>query len=62
MSKKPSPKIVASTVAGAAVIVGVWLASLAGVTVPTEVAGAATVIISAVSGYLIPDRGRHARE
>ena len=47
-----NPKIAASGIAGAIPVVLVYLLSLAGVDVPTEVAAAITVIIAFAAGYL----------
>lgn len=51
-SKKPQPKVVAGGVAGAAVVVLVWAASMSGLEIPAEVAGALIVLISFAAGYL----------
>jgi hypothetical protein len=52
-----SPKVVASTLAAAAVTIICWAASLVGIIVPAEVAGALTVIATFLAGYLkIDDR------
>lgn len=53
-----SPKVTAATIAAALVTVLVWLASVAGVEVPTEVQGAVTTILVAAAGYLMPDPAR----
>jgi len=56
MSKSAiSPKVAAGGAAGAAAIVLVWLASLFGLDIPDYVAQAATVLISLVVGYMVPD-------
>lgn len=51
-----SPKVVASassaTAAGAAVTIAVWIAESNGIDVPAEVAAAATVLVSAIAGYI----------
>lgn len=64
MSNPPSPKIILGGAAGAVVTILVWLASLASLTVPAEVAAAAVVVVTAVVGYLVPDpaRGRHSAD
>jgi hypothetical protein len=52
-----SPKVVASTLAAAAVTIICWAASLVGIIVPAEVAGALTVIATFLAVYLkIDDR------
>lgn len=53
-----SPKVTAATVAAAVVTVVVWIASTAGVEVPTEVQGAVTTILVAAAGYFVPDPAR----
>lgn len=53
-----SPKVTVPTVAAAALTIICWLASLAGVSVPAEAQGAATVILIAVLGWLVPDPAR----
>lgn len=52
MSGKPHAKVVASSAAGAASVVVVYALSVAGVSVPAEVAAALTVLLSAAAGYL----------
>lgn len=52
---KPTPKVVAGTVAGAASLVLVWLAGLVHLDVPSEVAVAITVLLSAGAAYLRRD-------
>lgn len=47
-----NPKVAASGIAGALTVVLVYVLSLVGVDVPTEVAAAVTVIIAFVAGYL----------
>ncbi|WP_349866854.1 hypothetical protein [Leifsonia sp. WHRI 6310E] len=61
-SKTPTSKVVAGGVAGAAVTVIVWVASLVGVEVPVEVATSAVVLVSFAVAYLVPDpsTGRHS--
>lgn len=52
----PKPKVIASTLAGAVVVVGVWaLKTFAHVDQPIEVATAEVVIVSAAIAYLVPD-------
>ena len=46
------PKVAAATLAAAISVIVVWGVSLAGVTVPPEVASAFTTILAAVAGYL----------
>jgi hypothetical protein len=53
-----SPKVTAATIAAALVTILVWIASAVGVSVPTEVQGAAIVILVAAAGYLVPDPAR----
>jgi hypothetical protein len=53
-----SPKVTIPTIAAALLTLGVWLASLAGVDIPVEAQGAATVILVAALGYLVPDPAR----
>lgn len=53
-----SPKVTAATIAAAVVTLAVWLVSLAGVSVPAEAQGAATVVLVALIGYLVPDPAR----
>lgn len=49
---KPEPKVAAGGAAGAVTIVLVYLASLAGLDVPPEVASAFTVLVSFGAAYL----------
>lgn len=58
MNKSISSKVWASTLAAAAVTIICWAASLTGVDVPVEVAGALTVIATFVAGYLRVDPAR----
>lgn len=51
-SKAPVKKVTAQTAGGAAVVLAVWVASLFGVQVPFEVAGAATILAGFGAGYL----------
>lgn len=53
-----SPKVSIPVIAAACLTLICWLASLAGVTIPAEAQGAATVILIAVLGYLVPDPAR----
>lgn len=46
-----NPKVKAGSAAGAATIVVVWAAGLAGLEVPPEVASAFTVLAGFVAGY-----------
>ena len=58
MGSTVSAKVWASTLAAAAVTIICWAASLAGVSVPVEVAGALTVIATFLAGYLKVDPER----
>lgn len=51
-SRKPVKKVTAAGAAGAAVVLAVYVASLFGVSVPAEVASAATVLVAFGGGYL----------
>lgn len=53
-----SNKVTAATVAAAVTTLAIWLASLAGVEVPVEAAGALTTILVAIAGYLVRDPDR----
>lgn len=53
-----SPKVTIPAIAAAALTIICWLASLAGVTIPAEAQGAATVLLIAVLGYIVPDPAR----
>lgn len=53
-SSKPTPKVAAGGLAGAATIVAVFIANQAGVNVPPEVASAFTVLVSTAAAYLKP--------
>lgn len=53
-----SPKVVASTLAAAIVTILVWIATAAGVEVPTEVQGAIITILVFLAGYLRVDPSR----
>jgi len=52
-----SPKVSGGLAAGALATLLVFGAQQFGLTVPTGVEGALAVLIGAVAGYLIPDRG-----
>lgn len=47
-----NPKVQAAGWAGAVTVLVVWLAGLAGVDVPAEVASAFTVLVSTLAGYV----------
>jgi len=51
----PTPKVAVAGVAGAVVLIIVWVVGMFGVDVPAEVAAAATVIVSFLGGYLKRD-------
>jgi putative flippase GtrA len=51
----PTPKVAAGGASGAVVVILVWLASLVGLDVPAEVAGAAAVLIGFAAAWLTPD-------
>ena len=53
-----SPKVSIPVISAAVLTLICWLASLAGVTIPAEAQGAATVILIAVLGYIVPDPAR----
>jgi len=53
-----SPKVTAATLAAAIVTLVVWLASLAGVTIPEVAQGAIITILVALAGYLVTDPRR----
>lgn len=53
-----SNKVTAATIAAAVVTILVWLASLADVHIPSEVQGAATVVLVAAAGYVVTDPAR----
>ena len=63
-TKTPTSKVVAGGAAGAAVTIAVWGASLVGLEVPPEVAGAAVVLVSFAAAYIVPDRssGKHTAD
>lgn len=48
----PTPKMTASAVAGAVTVILVWSVGLAGLSVPTAVAAAVTLLITFGAGYL----------
>lgn len=50
-SRKPVPKVTNATAAAAVVTILVWVASMAGVDVPAEVAAAAVTLVAAGVGY-----------
>ena len=56
--KNVSPKVAAATLAAALVTLIVWIASMAGVTIPTEAQGAITIILVALAGYFKTDPSR----
>lgn len=47
-----NPKVAAGGLAGGITIILVWVAGLAGLDVPPEVASAFTVLVSSVAGYV----------
>jgi hypothetical protein len=53
-----SPKVAAATLAAALVTLIVWIASMLGVSIPTEAQGAITIILVALAGYLKNDPSR----
>jgi hypothetical protein len=53
-----SPKVKSGALAGAIVVVLVWLASMLGVDVPEVVQGALVVIVSTLAAYLVGDPRR----
>jgi hypothetical protein len=56
--KNVSPKVAAATLAAALVTLIVWIASMLGVSIPTEAQGAITVILVALAGYFKTDPSR----
>jgi hypothetical protein len=56
--KNVSPKVAAATLAAALVTIIVWIASMAGVSIPTEAQGAITIILVALAGYFKTDPSR----
>lgn len=60
-----SAKVTAATGAAAVTSIVVWLLTLAGAEVPTEVQGAITTLLVLSAGYLVPDKkaeGKHAAD
>lgn len=56
-SHVPNSKITDGLIGGQVAAVTIWaLAEYAGVTMPTEIAAAVTVLIAAAVGYLLPER------
>lgn len=53
-----SPKVTAGALAAAIVTLVVWLASLAGVTIPEVAQGAIITILVAIAGYVVTDPRR----
>ena len=50
-----SPKVAGGALAGAIVAIGVWaLGNFAHVVLPPDVTAALTVIVSTITGYLVP--------
>ena len=49
-----SPKVGMAAVAGAVVAIGVWVLGQNHITVPGDIAAAATTIVMFVTGYLFP--------
>lgn len=56
-TKKPTPKVAAAGVGGSLAVVLVWVAGLAGVEMPAEVAAAVALLLSFGAGYLKRERG-----
>jgi hypothetical protein len=56
--KNVSPKVAAATLAAALVTLIVWIASMLGVSIPTEAQGAITIILVALAGYFKTDPSR----
>jgi hypothetical protein len=52
VSRKPVPKVQAAGLAGAATLILVFVAGLAGVMVPPEVAAAVTLLLTVAAGYI----------
>lgn len=52
---KPTPKVAAAGVGGAAAIVAVWIAAMFGVAMPMEVATAAGALLAFAAGYFKKD-------
>lgn len=57
MTAKPTPKVAAVGVGGALAIVLVWVAGLAGIDMPAEVAAAISVLVTFAAGYFKKDGG-----
>lgn len=51
----PTNKVTAAGIGGALTIIIVYVANLAGLTIPPEVASAFTTIVAFISGYLIKE-------
>lgn len=49
--EKPVAKVTAGALAGAVTVILVWVAGLAGVEIPPEVASAITTVLSFIAGY-----------
>lgn len=49
---KPTPKVAATGIAGAATVVVVYIAGLLGLDVPATVASALTIIFASGAGYI----------
>lgn len=58
MNTSVSPKVSMPVLAAAIVTLVVWLASLAGVTIPEVAQGALITVIVAVVGYVVADPRR----
>lgn len=54
-SAKPTPKVAAASLGGAASIVVVFVLTSLGVDVPGEVGSALATLFAAAAGYLTPD-------
>lgn len=52
----PTPKVAVGGITGALVVILVWVASLFGLDVPTEIAAALVVVLSFIASYLTRDR------
>lgn len=59
---KPTPKMQAVGVAGAAAVVLVWVAGLLGIDMPPEVAAALAVLLNFAAGYFKTDGGNGGGE
>lgn len=55
-SRTPTTKVTASALAGAAVVILIWIAGMFGLAVPPEVAGAGVVVLSFAAAYAVKDR------